>query len=162
MTVRSNLIDSSAYITGVHRIHSNAFITATKRSIKSDAIIKVEYESELCDGSIVDDIFDDFGTNVLLRDITKTFNDEYGDAVETYKDYTIPAVITSYTSTDEDVKEGIFKAGEMIFSFPREYEIRIKTGNKIKYGSFWYEIKDVIQQPTLGVLYYLQARVQKI
>jgi len=131
-------------------------------TIYSNAIITPRKSSIICDGQEVNNIIDEFGTNVIVRVVSKTFVDEYGDATESHVDYKRPAVVQAYTASDDEVKEGVFQAGEMTFSFKNTEEAYIIPGNRIRYGNQWYQISRVMQQPLVDVLYYLVAMVQKV
>ena len=132
------------------------------QTITSDAIIEPIRSSILCDGQEVNNIIDEFGTDVVLRVVSKTFSDEYGDATETYSDMRKRAVIQSYSASDDEVKEGIFQAGQITFSFKNSEKAYVVPGNRIRYGGQWYQISRVMKQPLVDILYYLVATVQKI
>lgn len=155
-------IKSDSVIYGVQRTTSNAWIKNTRYSLPSDAFIREPSGSIICDGFAVDDIVDEFGANVVVRVVSKSFVDEYGDAQETYQDYQRKVMVQSFTVYDEEVKEGIFKAGEIAFTFKKEDEGLVSPGNRVKYGLDWYEIRRIERQPLVDVLYYLVVRVQKI
>lgn len=157
-----NTINSDAYITGIQRINSDAYISSNRYSLNSDSFIQEPSSSIVCDGLEVENIVDEFGTSVIVRVVTKSFVDEYGDAEESYTDYSRKAMIQSYSANDEEVKAGVFKSGEIVFTFKQSDEDIVKPGSRIKYGSVWYEIRSINQQPLVDVLYYLTARVQKI
>lgn len=155
-------IKSDSVIYGVQRTTSNAWIKNTRYSLPSDAFIREPSGSIICDGFAVDDIVDEFGANVVVRVVSKSFVDEYGDAQETYQDYPRKTVVQSYSASDEEVKEGVFKSGDITFTFKKEDENIIKPGSRVKYGAVWYEIRRIERQPLVDVLYYLVAMVQKI
>lgn len=155
-------ITSSAYISGIERLTSDMYISGKRYSLKSYARIEEPRGSILCDGMEVNNIIDEFGGNVVIRVVTKSFVDEYGDAEETYEEHRIKALITSYSASDDEVKEGVFKSGELVFSFKQSDEWLIIPGNQILYGRVWYGIRETIKQPLVDILYYLQARVQKV
>ena len=132
------------------------------QTVPSVAIIAAQRSSIICDGQDVDNIVDEFGTDVIVRVVTKSFSGEYGDAIETYLDLKKRAVVQSYSANDDEVKEGVFIAGEIVFSFSLADEVYIVPCNQICYGGEWYQIDRVMKQPLVDVLYYLTARVQKI
>lgn len=162
MAIYEEEISSSAYITGIQRINSSAYIENTRKSLTSSAFISEPETSIVCDGEIVDDIMEEMGTLVTIRVVTKSFTDEYGDAEESYQDHRRRAMVQRYGARDQEVKEGVFKAGEIVFAFRKSDEDIVKPGNRIKYGNTWYEIRNIDQQPMMDVLYYLNARVQKV
>ena len=155
-------ITSSAYISGIERITSDMTISGKRYSLKSNARIEYSQGSILCDGEEVNNIIDEFGTNVVLRVVTKTFDDEYGDATETFSDNRIKALVMSYSASDDEVKEGVFKSGLLVILFRIQDEPYIITGNRVLYASTWYEIGKVTKQPMMDVNYYLQATLEKI
>ena len=133
-----------------------------QQTITSDAIIEPRGSSIICDGGEVNNIIDEFGTNVILRVVTKTFTDEYGDATESYSDLRRQAVVQSYSASDDEVKEGVFQAGQVTMTFKNSDEAYVVPGNRVRYGTIWYQISRVFQQPLVDTLYYLVATVQKI
>jgi len=162
MADHKKLITSNATIYGIQALTSSAYIHSTRHSLNSVARIIEPRSSIICDGFMVDEILDEFGTQVILRVVSKSFPDEYGDAAETYTDYSRFAVVQSYSASDEEVKEGIFNSGEVVFTFKKEDETLVKPGVRVKYGPTWYEIRSIDRQPLVDILYYLTARVQKI
>jgi len=157
-------LTSEAYITGITNLDSSAQINSNRKSLQSNAFIQYKKQTIVCDGEIMDDIVEEFGTEITVRVVSKTFDpdDDYGNATETYNDYTRYAMVMSYTASDDEVKEGVFQAGEVLFVFRISDEGYVKPGNRIMYAGQWYEIKEIVKQPMMDVLYYLQARVQKI
>jgi hypothetical protein len=130
--------------------------------LNSWAFIEEPAQSILCDGHEVDNIIDEFGTYVVLRVVTKSVGDEYNDGGETYTDMRKKAMVMRYSSQDREVQEGVFKSGEVVMSFPIGDKDYVVPGNKILYAGVWYGIREIVQQPLAGTLYYLQARVQKV
>jgi hypothetical protein len=155
-------ITTDAYITGIQRINSTAWIRGTRQSISSTSYFKEPESSIICDGSAVDNIVDEFGTDVTVRVVSRAFSDEYGDATETYTDTQVRALVQSYTARDQEVREGQFLAGEMVFTFKKEDEAKIVPTNRVMYAGTWYEIREVIKNHLVQTLYYLEAGVQKI
>ena len=156
-------ITTDAYITGIQRLKSDAYISGTRESLNSDGYIVYPKSTIICDGGIIDNILDEFGSdNLTVRVVSKTFVSEYGDSTETYTDYTRTGMIQRYTANDQEVVEGVFKSGEVAISFKKADENLIKTGNRVLYAGDWYQIDQVYKQPLGGILYYLTAIVQKI
>lgn len=131
-------------------------------TINSTTYIEEPGTSIICDGSIVSNIVDEFGTNVIVRVVSRSFSNEYGDATETHSDSRVKALVQSYTARDQEVREGQFLAGELVFTFKKADEVKIKPTNRVLYSQVWYEIREVIKQPLVDTLYYLVARVQKV
>jgi len=155
-------IDSISYISGINRIESDSYITNTRNSLDSYSFIEGIKHSILCDGQVVDDIVNEFGVDVVLRVVSKSFEDEYGDAEETYSDIRTLMVIQTYTERDHDVIEGEFKSGEVVATFLVKDIDRVHPGNRVLYGGVWYEIDNVYRQPVMGIIYYLRATLLKI
>ena len=156
-------ITSDLYITGIQRINSNARIVSTTWVLYSDALIAEEETSIICDGSDFDEIINEFASPITIRVVSKSFdqNDAYATPQETYVDYSKQAMVQRYTASDNEVREGVFKSGQVVMSFKMTDEALVVTGNRVKYLGDWYEISEVIKQPLVDVLYYLQATVKK-
>ena len=114
----------------------------------------------VCEGQITDQIVDDFGVNVKIRVVTVTGYNEYGDPEETYTDTYSKAYIHRWTATDDEVKEGIFNNGEIMFVFKNSDQARIITGNKIFYSNNWYKITEVQPQVMAETTYLINAVVK--
>jgi hypothetical protein len=121
----------------------------------------MSFGSIICDGSIIDEIVDEFSTPIVVREVTKSFDSEYGDATETYKDYSVFVVIQSWSANSQEVREGVFQAGTLTVTFKNEDQFLAKNGNKVKYLDDWYEISRVMKQPLVDTLYYVYAVLNK-
>jgi hypothetical protein len=117
--------------------------------------------SLLCDGRITDQIVDDFGVNVKIRVVSKDSYNIYGDATKTYTDTYSKAYIHQWTASDDEVKQGIFKDGQIMFVFKVSDEDKIKTQNLIFYDREWYKITNVQPQMFSGKKYLINAIVKK-
>ena len=111
----------------------------------------------------VDEIIDEFGWWVTLRDISKSFSDtdEYGEATDSYTDYSIMGMPQTLTTDDEAVKEGHFQAGDTLFYFKEIDYAKIKPRNKVKYRDKWFKITAVTEDTIGGELYRVTAKVEK-
>jgi len=119
------------------------------------------FSSLVCDGRIADQIVDDFGVWVIVRVVTTTGYNNYGDKTSSNSDSWIKAYIHFWTSTDDEVKEGIFKNGEIMFVFKNDDSTKIKAGNEIFYSNEWYRIENVQPQIMANVTYLVNAIVRK-
>lgn len=166
MTEKNTTITSSSYITGIQRINSNSFILSDNVSLPSNSYISVPINSIICDGGEINNIIDEFGSNLNIQVITKTYSGEYSDVVESVTNTTGKALVLSYTSEDRDVREGRFFPGEIVFVFKSSMENTLKPGKdrfaKIFYNGEYYQVERITKQPVLDVVYYLEARVRKI
>lgn len=118
--------------------------------------------SILCDGTDVNDIIDEFGDTVTIRTITQSAINEYGDQTETTSDVTgVPAIVQTYSSNDDEVREGVYSAGEIVFTFKND-RTDIIPGNRIVYDSKVFEINEVRKSTASNTTYLLQATVKKI
>ena len=135
--------------------------TRTK-TIASDSYIwpAETFLSLICEGRITDQIVDDFGVNVKIRVITTTGYNIYGDPEESNTDTYSKAYIHRWTATDDEVKEGIFKNGQIMFVFKNSDVAKIKTGNKIFYNSQWFKITEVQPQVLAETTYLINAIVE--
>ncbi len=158
-------ITSQSYITGIQTITSSIAITSTRRSLDSFSYIVEPKTTILCDGEIVDDIVNEFGTNIVLRVVTKTIvdsDDPYAMATISNTDYNKIALAQRYTASDDEVKEGVFKAGEIIFVFKPEDNNYVNSGNQILYSGKWFEISSVSRHQRQDTIYRIEARVKAV
>jgi hypothetical protein len=160
-----NYITSDSYITGIQTIASTSQITNTRQSLTSDSFIEDPKTTILCDGQIITEIIDEFGTSIILRVRAKTVpdsDDPYATFSVSNTDYKKTALVQRYTASDDEVKEGTFKAGEVVFVFSEADEDHVREGNRILYAGNWFEISDITKHPMQDALYRLEARVRKI
>ena len=114
----------------------------------------------VCDGQIVSQIVDEFGVAVRLKKVFKPSFNEYGDANKTYTYKYSKAYVQTFRFDDNEVLEGIFKNGEVLFTFKLEDEDWVKTGNRIIYDRQEWLITEVSYQIISGIKYLIQARVE--
>ncbi len=161
---KTKTIESSSYISGIERITSSSYISNTRESITSYSVIREPRSTIICDGQIINDIIDEFGVDVTLRVVSKAIldsNDPYSDVTETHTDYTKVALVQTYSEEDEEVIEGIFNSGEIVFEFKPEDSDLVSPGNRIHYSGTWYEIRSINKQPMMDTNYKILARVAK-
>jgi len=137
-------------------------VTRTK-TIESAAYIWPADTSQsiVCEGLITNQIVDDFGANVKIRVVTTTGYTDYGDKTEEYTDTYSKGYIRRLTASDDEVKEGIYQNGQILFVFKNTDITRIKTGNRIFYANEWYKITEVMPQVMGGTTYLIDATVEK-
>jgi len=121
---------------------------------------KESHSSLVCDGRITDQIVDDFGVNVKIRVVNKPSFNHYGDASKSYSDSYSKAYMHQWRITDDEVKEGIYKDGQIMFVFKPEDGTKVKTGNFIFYNYEWYKITSVEPQIFAGTHYLINAIVK--
>ena len=134
------------------------------KTITSNSYIwpKESQISLVCEGRITDQIVDDFGVNVKIREVSKTGFSSYGDASKSYIDTYSKAYMHQWRITDDEVKEGIYKNGQIMFVFKTGDKLKVKNENRIFYNSEWYKITMVEPQVMAGITYLLNALVDKI
>lgn len=118
------------------------------------------YTNLICDGAIITQIVDDFGVDVRLRVVTETAYNEYGDATETTSDSFTKAYLHQWTASDDEVKEGIFKSGDLMFVFKLADEAKIIPGTRVEFQSKWYAIDTVNYQMLAGKKYLINAHMK--
>ena len=133
------------------------------KTITSDSYIwpSNSFSSLVCDGRIASQIVEDFGVNVKIRVVTVTGYNEYGDPTESTSDTYSVAYLHRWTATDDEVKEGIFQNGQIMFIFKNTDSAKIITGNRIFYANEWYKITNVQPQVVASVTYLINAIVEK-
>jgi hypothetical protein len=97
---------------------------------------------------------------LTVRVVSKTYTGEYSEVVESYTDYRKRALMTSYSASDDEVKEGIFKAGEIVFMFGMTNEHKILPGNRILFRNMWYQIDSITVLYAATIPYMIEARVK--
>jgi hypothetical protein len=118
--------------------------------------------SLICNGDMVNQIVDEFGVNVKVRQVLKPSTNEYGDAYLQFTDYMTKAYVQQWTANDEQVKSGLYKNGEITFLFKNTDEVRVKTDNRIFFRSEWYRILGITPYISSGIIYQIEARVEKL
>ena len=132
-------------------INSNSYIWPKESNI-----------SLVCEGRITDQIVDDFVVNVKIRDVSKTGFNTYGTATKSNVDTYSKAYLHQWRVTDDEVKEGVYKNGQIMFVFKPEDRAKVKTGNQIFYNYEWYKISQVEPQVLAGITYLINALVDKV
>ena len=158
-------ITSTSYITGITVLYSDSYIRNTMQSLDSYSVIVDRPSTIICEGEIIDEILGDFGVQVVIRVITKTFssvNNPYVLKTETYSDHVITVLMQSFTSEESQVKEGIFHDGELVVQIKVQDEAYAVIGNRISYAGNWYEISRVVKTPMGGYTYIIQATLKKV
>ncbi len=117
--------------------------------------------SILCDGTIVDEIVEEFGTTLVIKEVAKSFDTEYGDATETYTDYSKKVLIQSWSADSQEVREGMFQAGTLTVTFMNTDLFLAKLGNKVIYLGDTYAIDRITKQPLVDVNYYVYCILKK-
>lgn len=101
------------------------------------------------------------GDSVTIRIVTKTAYSKWGDATETTSDTTnIKCMINVMSESDQEVKEGILKTGDIRFWFKASQTIN--RGDRIQWDSKWYEVDNIIAHRLSGTTYIKEVRVQKV
>jgi len=104
---------------------------------------------------------DNLGESVTVRVVTDDSYSKWGDATESTSDTTsVKCFINIMTQDDEEVKEGIFKAGDIRFWFKGNQTIN--RGDRIQYNSAWYEVNNIIPIVLAGTTLVKDVRVEKV
>lgn len=120
-------------------------------------VIKVS--TILCDGSIIDDIIDEFGTLITLIDVSTTHDvDEYHEPIEAETEYVITALIETVTSDEDRVREGLFQTGDLYVHFKSTEQDNVEIGNYVIYANDKYKIVGVDKGQSSDVVYIKGAR----
>lgn len=104
----------------------------------------------------------DFGTSVTVRVVTISLDTtSYREPTESTSDSTATAFVQTLTLADDLVKEGIFRAGDLIFWF-KGNQSGLTQGNRILHNSVYYAIDDIISHEVGATTYVIEARTRKI
>ena len=101
------------------------------------------------------------GESVTVRVVTKASFNRRGDATETTSDTaSIKCFMNFMSQEDEEVKEGIFKVGDIRFWFKGDQTI--SRGDRIQYSSEWYKVDNILPLIIAGTTLAKDVRVSKI
>ena len=115
----------------------------------------------LIERNFINKEMDNLGESVTVRVVTKDSYSKWGDAAESTSDTTsIKCFINIMTQDDQEVKEGVFKTGDIRFWFKGDQTIN--RGDRIKYDSKWYKVTDLIPIVLAGTTLVKDVRVSKI
>uniref|UniRef100_A0A6M3K0C8 Uncharacterized protein n=1 Tax=viral metagenome TaxID=1070528 RepID=A0A6M3K0C8_9ZZZZ len=105
-----------------------------------------------------------FGNSCTLIEIAKTTGiDEYRLVTETETEHeNIGCYVHILNESDEEVKEGSFKSGDISFWFDSSNESYCVNGNRITFDSKTYEISEVQKVPPTSTTYLLKCQVKQI
>lgn len=119
----------------------------------------------ICEGNISNEIIEEFGSRIRIREVDKEYNnDEYGVPIEYAKDTESLALISIMSADSSEVKEGNYSAGQIVAVFKTTDESKIKPQNRVynKREELWYEIKSVKKNVISDILYILEATLRKL
>lgn len=115
----------------------------------------------IMDAQIIRNLIDEFGATVIVREVSRSSSNKYGDMTETKTDHTgLKAFAQTMTADDEEVKEGVFKTGDIIFHFKPDYKKYIKRQNRIVWNNRIYEIDEVVEHVVGDETLVIEARVK--
>lgn len=102
-----------------------------------------------------------YGNTVTVRIVSKSSYSKWGDATESLTDYTgIKCMVNLFTENDQEVKEGIFKAGDIRFFFASTQTLN--RGDRIQFNNQWYEVNDIVFHSVANTVLVKEARVEKV
>ena len=117
--------------------------------------------SIICEGQIIRNLIDEFGSTVIVQEVSRSNSNKYGDMTETITNRTgLKAFVQTLSANDEEVREGVFKTGDVIFHFKPGLGY-IKNQNRIIWNSNVYEIDNTIDIVVGDTTYVIEARVKK-
>lgn len=121
----------------------------------------VKMTDNLIERNFISKEIENLGESVTVRVVTKVSFSKHGDVTETTSDTTsVKCFVNVMTQEDQEVKEGIFKAGDLRFWFKGDQTISV--GDRIQYNSIWYAIDDLIPSFHVGTTIVKEARTSKV
>lgn len=115
----------------------------------------------LIEDDFINNEIDSLGESVTVRIVTDTTYSKWGDATESTSDTTsIKCFLNFMNQDDQEVKEGIFQAGDLRLWFKGSQTIN--RGDRIQYNSLWYEVKEVLPIVLGGTTLMKDVRVNKV
>jgi hypothetical protein len=129
-------------------------------TINSDyEIAQSSYNSIMCEGSLINNIITEFGVQVVVREVlmSRVDNDAYHTPIESYIDHRTIAFVNSYTESDDEVKEGTLKAGDLILNFKTADESYLSTSSRVWFDSKWWGIRSVRRDYSATTKFMIQV-----
>jgi len=115
----------------------------------------------LIEANFINREIDNLGESVTVRVVTKDSYSKWGDATESTSDTTsVKCFINIFSQEDNEVKEGIFKPGDIKFWFKGTQSISV--GDRIQYASKWYQVSNLIPTIIGGVTLLNEVFVEKV
>ena len=115
----------------------------------------------LIEANFINKEIDNLGESVTVRVVTKDSYSKWGDATESTSDTaSVKCFMNVMTQDDDEVKEGIFKAGDIRFWFKGNQTI--SRGDRIQYNSNWYEVENILPIVLGGTTLINDVRVLKV
>jgi hypothetical protein len=117
------------------------------------------YNSIMCEGSLINNIITEFGVQVVVREVlmSRLDNDAYHTPIESYIDHRTTAFINSYTETDDEVKEGLFKSGDIVMNFRTSDEYLLNNNNRIWFDGKWWAMKTIRRDYSASTKFMIQV-----
>jgi len=113
----------------------------------------------LIESNFINQEIGSLGESVIVRVVTKSSFSKWGDVTEDSADSTVNCFVNVMAFNDDEVKEGVFQAGDIRFWF--EGSTTINRGDRIRYGSEWYKVTAIIPIRLGGTTYMNDVRVSK-
>ena len=115
----------------------------------------------LIERNFISNEIDSLGESVTVRIVTDDSYSKWGDATESNSDTTnVKCFMNFMNQDDQEVKEGIFQAGDIRFWFKGDQTIN--RGDKIQYDSKWYEVNEILPMILAGTTLVKDVRVEKV
>jgi len=115
----------------------------------------------LVDTAFINNEIDNLGESVTVRVVTKDSYSNWGDATESTSDTTsVKCFMNFMNQDDQEVKEGIFQAGDIRFWFKGNQTIN--RGDRIQYGGEWYQVNEILPIVLSGTTLIKDVRVEKV
>lgn len=118
--------------------------------------------SFICDGKWITDQINEVGQDVTIRVVSQDSLNKWGDATESFVDSTIKAIISMHTREDSDNKEGVFNAGDIVLATSKDNQALIVNGNRVIVDSEEFEINRVVFHRASGIVYLIEASLEKV
>jgi hypothetical protein len=117
------------------------------------------YNSIMCEGSLINNIITEFGVQVVVREVLMAVvdNDAYHTPIESYIDHRTIAFVNSYTESDDEVKEGTLKAGDLVLNFKNSDEIFLSTSARVWFDGKWWGVRSVRRDYSASTKFMIQV-----
>lgn len=151
----------------VNHLSSSTTVTFLDKIFNSTPIIVQYYQtqvSSILSTRFIEKDLESKGNTITITEVSRsTGTDEYRLETDTETDHTeIPSFVQILDESDESVKQGEARSGDLIFYIGATYESYCTQGNKITYDSKTYQITDVRKFDVKNTTYLIECRVSQI
>jgi len=151
-------IASQSNIFRYPEVESQSVISSKTHALISRSYIEPKRETIMCDGSIYDDIIEEFGSTIFIGVMSQDTDDmeSYQSDRKTYTWHKTTALVLQYGEDDDRYRDSDIANGGITFSLANSDEYLANINNVIKYLGETYEIQKIVKHPSMDSLYCIE------